>query len=1230
MKVLIRRRVVSVIMALMMVVTLVPLSATDAKADVTFYFSKQPQSGEVAGSEKLTVRWDNNFNPDRIEIWRDKSSDGLEDYRYVNTYYSDDFEKYDLPSSDYPYYIKAYHTYTINNKSYTVSCTSGKFYVRQIGAFDLQPKDGEVTGSNKYKATYKTNFTPSRIEIWRNRSKDELEDYRYVNSYYSDDFESYDLPSCDYPYYVVAHYTVDGVDKSVTSDEFYVRQVGAFTKQPAASQVAGSEKFLAEWKLNYVPGRIEIWRNRSKDELEDYRYVNTYYSDDFEKYELPSSKYPYYIRAHYIVDGVDYYFQSEDFLIEQTAVFTEQPQGGSVEGSEKLDVSWNTNFNIERIEIWRNQSKDELEDYRYVNTYYSEDFNNYKLPYSEYPYYIYAYYSVDGVSYRVKSDEFTISNGAGFTLQPVDCEVTGGEKYTVRYKTSFAPGRIEVWRDKSSDNLEDYRDINSYYESDFESVDLKASKYPYYIIAYYSVDGVQKSVTSDKFYVKQMADFDFQPGDFDVTGGEEATVNYSVNFSPDRIEIWRDKSIDEQSDYRDVNSYYSDDYERYKLKASKYPYYIRMYYTDNDGTNFVESKKFYVNQTAAFENEPQSCKVAGNEKYLVTYLPNFKPDRIEIWRNRSKDELEDYRYVNTYYSDDFEKYELPSSKYPYYIRAHYSDNDGAHYVQSNNFYVEQTACFIQQPYDGAVIGNEKFEATWEANFVTERIEIWQDKTSVGEADNRIVNSSYKIDFESYNLSSSDYPYYVKLFYTMDGAAQTVESERFNITRGEAFLVKPKDVEVIDADATTINWSTNFKPDKFEIWSDYSGIKTEDDVQKEDVKLATLDKPEKEVEYTFATSDIPYYILAYYKDNGNEATIRSNSFKVTKHVHELEPVKEVAATCTSKGRKAYYKCKTCGNCYENEDATVKIDDLTKLDTDIIDHTYKTDITKAKYGSNGKIVKYCSQCKGKETTTTTVIQYPKTIELNAKSFVYTGKQITPKVVNVKDIKGVVIPASNYTVSYSDNINVGKKATVKITFKSTSSKYTGSMSTTFEITQAGNSITATAAYTKTAQAKAQTFKLNAKAKSGKVTYKSNNSNVKVDSTGKVTITKNYSGVATITLTAGNRNYKSVTKKITITVIPATTSIKSIVNNVAKKAKVIWNKLTYTSGYQLQYSTNSSFASGNKTVNVKGGASYNTLVSNLVKGKTYYFRIRTYKVISGKNVFSTWSGKKSVKITK
>ena len=65
---------------------------------------------------------------------------------------------------------------------------------------------------------------------------------------------------------------------------------------------------------------------------------------------------------------------------------------------------------------------------------------------------------------------------------------------------------------------------------------------------------------------------------------------------------------------------------------------------------------------------------------------------------------------------------------------------------------------------------------------------------------------------------------------------------------------------------------------------------------------------------------------------------------------------------------------------------------------------------------------------------------------------------------------------------------------------------------------------------------------------------------------------------------------------------------------------------GYQIQYSTSSSFAKGNKTVTVKGASIVSKTITNLTAQKKYYVRIRTYKTVNGKKYYSAWSAKKNV----
>lgn len=96
--------------------------------------------------------------------------------------------------------------------------------------------------------------------------------------------------------------------------------------------------------------------------------------------------------------------------------------------------------------------------------------------------------------------------------------------------------------------------------------------------------------------------------------------------------------------------------------------------------------------------------------------------------------------------------------------------------------------------------------------------------------------------------------------------------------------------------------------------------------------------------------------------------------------------------------------------------------------------------------------------------------------------------------------------------------------------------------------------------------------------------------------------------------------------TIVPKGTSIKSIAGR--KRAFTVkWKKqVTQTTGYQIQYSTSSTFKSGNKTVLITKKSTVSKKVSNLKAGKKYYVRIRTYKNVNGKKYYSSWSAKKAV----
>lgn len=79
-------------------------------------------------------------------------------------------------------------------------------------------------------------------------------------------------------------------------------------------------------------------------------------------------------------------------------------------------------------------------------------------------------------------------------------------------------------------------------------------------------------------------------------------------------------------------------------------------------------------------------------------------------------------------------------------------------------------------------------------------------------------------------------------------------------------------------------------------------------------------------------------------------------------------------------------------------------------------------------------------------------------------------------------------------------------------------------------------------------------------------------------------------------------------------------------KKIKASWSKVGGASGYQVMWSTYKNFSKNYKTKSVKAKYRSKTVTTAQSK-KIYYVRVRAYKIISGKKVYSPWSNTKKVK---
>ncbi len=132
-------------------------------------------------------------------------------------------------------------------------------------------------------------------------------------------------------------------------------------------------------------------------------------------------------------------------------------------------------------------------------------------------------------------------------------------------------------------------------------------------------------------------------------------------------------------------------------------------------------------------------------------------------------------------------------------------------------------------------------------------------------------------------------------------------------------------------------------------------------------------------------------------------------------------------------------------------------------------------------------------------------------------------------------------------------------------------------------------------------------------------------VTATTKASTTQTTQTTATTTLPYPSQTAKAATK-VTVKK-PKKTSVKKV-SKGKNKATVYWAKTSGVKGYQVQIATDKKFKKNRKTVTIKKQKTTKTTLKKLKSKKTYFVRVRTYKTVNGKKVYSAWSKTKSFKV--
>lgn len=86
----------------------------------------------------------------------------------------------------------------------------------------------------------------------------------------------------------------------------------------------------------------------------------------------------------------------------------------------------------------------------------------------------------------------------------------------------------------------------------------------------------------------------------------------------------------------------------------------------------------------------------------------------------------------------------------------------------------------------------------------------------------------------------------------------------------------------------------------------------------------------------------------------------------------------------------------------------------------------------------------------------------------------------------------------------------------------------------------------------------------------------------------------------------------------------LKSVTNKAGKKIAVKYSKVAKANGYAIEYSTSKKFTKKTTVTSKKASITLKKL-----KKKTYYVRVRAYRLIDGKKYYGNWSSVKKVKVS-
>lgn len=335
--------------------------------------------------------------------------------------------------------------------------------------------------------------------------------------------------------------------------------------------------------------------------------------------------------------------------------------------------------------------------------------------------------------------------------------------------------------------------------------------------------------------------------------------------------------------------------------------------------------------------------------------------------------------------------------------------------------------------------------------------------------------------------------------------------------------------------------------------------------------------------------------------------------IEKLSHTEKILDGIEPTCTKDGVSSGIVCSACGEVIKAQKILPKKE-----------HTVSASVIRADFDSDGEITEICSVCKkdlGKKT-----IGRIESVKLSVEKYTYNAKAKKPSLV-VKTADGKELKRyTDYNLIYDKGRKEIGTYNVKVTFIG---NYSGSKTLSFTVRPSKTDKI-------TAKQATDSIKLSWTAVEGATGYRVYLFNEKTGKYKTLGTTEKLS--CTIKKLKAGAEYKFAVKAYTkdktetlwskyytelqTATKPAAPTIS--VKAGANKASLSWKQITGATGYVV-YMSDKKDSGYEKIGSTK---KLSCTIKNLKKGKTYYFKVKAYSKVDGKNIYSSASKAVAVKV--